>query len=182
MKLEGDFDINLLPPESRGENQRSLLLPKSFYLVVICLAVLGWTGTWGWYAVRERVQKAEITRLQDQLALASVEEPELGIRAETLKAAVAMKEAKIRKIEADLISNPEILTQIETAIPPETSLTEISFTGGQLVCKGVTADYLKVAQFILSANQQEHLNEARCIMAELSSAGVRFEVELRITK
>ncbi|MGI6549306.1 MAG: PilN domain-containing protein [Syntrophomonadales bacterium] len=182
MNLERDYDINLLSPGLRGADRRSLLQSNALFLLVICLIVLGWIGIWGWYALRERAQKAEVTHLQNQLALVLVEEPETGTRAETLRTAVAMKEAKIREIEVDMILNSEILNQIETAIPPETSLAEISMSGDQLVCKGVTADYLGLARFITTANQQSLLNEARCVMAEPASSGVRFEIELRIAE
>lgn len=116
------------------------------------------------------------------MALALVQEPEPAILAETLRTAVAIKEAKVREIEVDMILNSDILNQIESAIPPETSLAEISMNGDQLVCKGLTADYLRLAQFITTANQQSLLNEARCVMAEPASSGVRFEIELRIAE
>jgi Tfp pilus assembly protein PilN len=182
MNPERDYDINLLSRGLRSADRRSLLQSRPLYLLVICLVFLGWIGTWGWYALRERVQKAEITRLQSQLALALVQEPEPAILAETLRTAVAIKEAKVREIEVDMILNSDILNQIESAIPPETSLAEISMNGDQLVCKGLTADYLRLAQFITTANQQSLLNEARCVMAEPASSGVRFEIELRIAE
>ena len=179
MRLERDFDINLRIPD--GERHGSLPPVKTLYLLVVCLAVLSWTGTWGWYALCERHQRSEIASLQDRLNLALVT-PGLGSQAQTLSETVARREAEVKKIENELVPTSEILSEIETSIPPATRLTEISVTGDHMVCHGTTTDYLALAEFILSANQRQHLTEARCLMAEPASSGVRFEVELRIVK
>lgn len=179
MRLEQDFDINLLIPD--GKRQGSILQAKTLYLLVVCLVVLSWIGVWGWYTLRERDQRAEIARLQDQLNLAVVA-PNNDSQAHKLRAIVARREAEVKKIEKELLPTSELLTEIEASVPPATRLTEVVVTGDRMVCHGLTADYLTLAEFISSANRRQHLTEARCMMAEPAGSGVRFEVQLRIVR
>lgn len=178
MRVEQDFDINLLTPSLQGEAGRSISLSRTLYLLVVCLMVLGWAGTWGWHAFKERSQRMEITRLQDQLS--GLMETGIIDQAEILRNAVTEKENNIRGIRNDLMLYSEILTRLETAIPVDTNLSEISVTGDRLVCKGVITDYPTLARFISSVNRQKYMTGARCIMAEPVDSAVKFELQLQI--
>ncbi|MGE5544873.1 MAG: PilN domain-containing protein [Bacillota bacterium] len=178
MRLEQDYDINLLTPlqGTRGHPLSSL---NALYLLVVCLVVLGWTGTWGWYALRERDQQLEMASLREQVS--QLVEPGMAGQVDILRKTVTQKEADVRAIQSNLIPYSEILAQLDNAVPEETSLAEISVTGDQMVCKGVTANYLTLARFISSVSQQKQLNESRCIMAEPVESAVRFELQIRIS-
>lgn len=181
MNLEQSFDINLMTRDIRGVGRRSLWQSKSFYLLVVALIVLSWTGVWGWYALRERDQKAQIASLQEKTNQAVVEQS-IESQAEALRRTVAVKEAEVKQIEADLILCSEVLTQIETAVPPGTRLFEIAASDDHLICQGVAPDYPTLAAFISSINKRKNLTEARCVLAETTSLGVRFEVQLTIAR
>ena len=180
MRLEQDFDINLLTPGLQGEADRSPSVTKTLYLLAVCLVVLSWAGTWGWYAFKERGQRMEIARLQYQLS--GLMENGIADQAEILRNTVTVKENSIRGIRNDLMLYSEILDRLETVIPVDASLSEISVTGNSLVCKGVTTDYLALARVISSANRQKFLTGARCIMAEPVDSAVKFELQLKITR
>lgn len=175
MKPERDFEINLLVP-GRGDPGP---FPRARYIffLAIALAVLAVTATGGRYWLQERGQRAEISRLEEQLKRAAAEP---GHASQALRQSVQRIEAEVKAMEKEMIPASEILTAVETALPPETRLLEMAVSGGRLVCRGVTADYRALADLIIAANRQPHLEGARCILAEPEGSRVRFEVEVQI--
>lgn len=180
MKLEQEYDINLLPPELRLGRGRFPRLSPHFFTMVFCLLLVGWAVTWGWYALKERGQQAEIAHLREQLSL--VAEPLQKGQVEILRKSAAQKEEEVRRIRSSLASCFEILMQIESAIPQDISLSEISIAGGELICKGTAGDYLMLAEFISNIEQQNDITGARCAIAEPVGPVVSFQVQARITR
>ncbi len=180
MNPEQSFDINLLTSDLRAESRSSLWRPKTIYLLLVGLVVISWIGVWYWYAQQERAQQVEIARLENRAN--QVVDQRAWSEAETLRKTVAVKEADIRKIEDGLVLWSEILTQIETAVPPGTRLTEISANGDQVICKGITADYQTLATFILSIGKRKNVTDVKCLLSETTDQGIGFEVLLVIAE
>ncbi|NLW44219.1 MAG: PilN domain-containing protein [Syntrophomonadaceae bacterium] len=179
MKPEQEYDVNLLYPGLPVGSSHLPKLSQNLFMIVFCLILVGWTGTWGWYALKERGQQAEIARLREQLGLAAEPQPEE--QAEILRKSVAQKSEEIRRIRSGLVSCLEILIQIESSVPQGITLSEISIAGGELECKGTAADYLMLAEFISNLEQQKDIKEARCALAEPVGTVVGFQVQARIT-
>lgn len=181
MNYDRNFDINLLNHEIRDGGRTPLWESKSLYLLVIALIVMIWAGACSWYALRERCQKTKINKLQEKMDLAASDQ-RIESQAAVLKKELAKKEADIQKIEGALILNSEVLTQIETAVPPGINLTDISANGNEMTCKGAANDYPTLATFIVSADKRKNLTEARCLIAETTDKGIRFELLLKLTR
>jgi Tfp pilus assembly protein PilN len=122
-----------------------------------------------------------MARLQEKARL-TASELQTQSEAASLRKALDLKEAEIRKIEVLLVPSGEILNQLETSIPPGVKLTAIAAEGDELSCKGVAADYPALATFIRSAGQRENLTEARCALSEATDEGIRFEIQLKISR
>jgi len=180
MKLEQEYDINLLHPELMVGRGRFPNLSKNLFMIVSCLVLVGWAGTWGWYALKESRQQAEIARLREQLSLVS--EPQEREQVEILRKSVAQKDEEIRRIRSELDSCLEIINQIERSVPQDISLSEISIADGELICKGTSSDYLVVAEFVSNIEKQQDITGARCAMAETKGPVVSFEVQAHITR
>lgn len=180
MNLEQDFDINLL--NTGGKGKRGLMLSRltGWYMLVIALLVFFWMAAWGGYALKEREQQQEIASLQDQISRAV--ELEAVDEAEILRKTISLKEANIRAIHNNRILYSDLLSRLEAVLPSETSLSEISVTADQMVCKGVTTDYAALAGLMSSANRQKQLADAKCIKAEPAGSAVRFEVQFKIVR
>lgn len=180
MKLEQEYDINLLNRELMVGRERFPSFSKNLFITVFCLILVGWAGTWGWYALKERGQQAEIARLREQLSLAA--EPQQKEQVEVMRKMAAEKDEEVRKIRSSLDSCLEILEQIERSVPQDISLSEISIADGELLCKGTSSDYLVVAEFISNIERQQDITGARCAIAETSGSIVSFEVQAQVTR
>jgi len=179
MSGERTFDINLLTPELREDpgflgDRR----PRDLYLWAVIATVMIWLGLWGWYSCRERQQEEKLASLR--AGLASVK-PTHSPDDDPIRQ-LARKEAEIRDIRARAVRFTRVLDQIESTIPSGVRLDEVAGSGGQLTCKGMAPDYPSLAQFLSSLDRCRGLNDIRCLQAENTVQGVRFEIAARVSQ
>jgi len=104
-----------------------------------------------------------------------------GAETEALAKRVAQLKSGAQTIEKDRLDFPGLLAQVQAAIPPEVTLQQVYITENRLVCRGTAPGYPEVAQYMISLDKAEYLNEPVCSLAETYQEGIRFDILLQIS-
>lgn len=176
MKYPLSFDINLWSVESKW----SRLFRRPYLLIagVIILAGLLGGSIIGWYHFCESRQIQRIAALENQVAVRSGQaETEVG----ALEKRVAQLKAELQTLEKNRLDLPGLLAQVQVAIPPGVILQEVFMTEDRLICRGSASEYPQVAQYMMSLEKGEYLNEPICNLAETRREIIHFDILLKIS-
>lgn len=147
-------DINLLPADLNLKND--VKKKKSIYILLSLLIVALLLGGYGILYSLNRQAEKDLADVENQIAaLADVQARKALI--EKKQAELSYREQEITELDVNKINFYNLLTKVETTLPPSVSFMSQDTGNGEIRISGIAKSRSEIAEFAAKLNQIDNV-------------------------